>query len=168
MIPLWKELSAGILIMILVVFTADVFFSFITPFTFDGQSNSGQIAGICLFIILMLLKSPLSFKINLTNLTYKKVYGFGPVKFGSWKPLPPVEYVSIFCQLLEDGGFNYHVNLWHEGNKHFTIHSDFFAEPAFKLAYTMATKLGVDLWDATDEDPDNYKWIKLDEAKIED
>lgn len=170
--PFWLELFLTICVIGYFSFVSYLVYSVLTENYFPFWDLLGAFSFFAFFLIIWMFTFVSAFKFNLTNLSYKKIRGLGPIKYGRWKSIPTVEYVSVFCQLLSDGdgngGSNYNVNLWHEGNKHFTIHTDFFAEPAFELAHMIATKLGVDLLDATDEDPDNYEWIKLDEAKIDD
>lgn len=141
-------------------------------YTFFGEPILFELCAACAFLaffaVVKLYTNVIIFRLNVTAKTYQKIYGLGFIKFrGRWKPLPPVEYVSVFCQMVgghdDDGGSNYDVNLWHEGNKHVTIYSDYLAEPAFRLGRTIAKKLEVDLLDATAEDPDDYTWIELQE-----
>lgn len=101
---------------------------------------------------------------DLDNRRYKKETIVLFIRYGSWQPLPELEYVSVFYQLYLTGeGENtgaYNVNLWHAGNRHFTILEDGSVDAAFDMATKIAIQLNIPLLDATE--PDDFKWIQPD------
>lgn len=118
------------------------------------------LGGILLyFAALCIMASKLYF--DLENRRYKKETILLFIRYGSWQPLPELEYVSVFYQLHLTGDGNntgtYNVNLWHAGNKHFTIQEDGSADTAFDMASKIAIQLNIPLLDATE--PDDFKWI---------
>jgi hypothetical protein len=66
---------------------------------------------------------------------YKKQYKIVFLKFGTWKHLPQIEYISVFRQQVcdEDGnkGFMYDVNVWHTRTEHFTIYNNRIFEASY-------------------------------------
>jgi len=68
--------------------------------------------------------------------------------------VPKLEYVSVFLEEEQ----HYKVNLWYIGNKHYTMYSFEEKEIAFTFANHVATKLNIDLLDATKRG--NNKWIE--------
>lgn len=106
---------------------------------------------------------------DLENKRYKKEYTVGMIGVGFWKPLPEIEYVSVFKQHLRDNddgdyhGFCYNLNMWYPVNKHFTIYTSDEPEPVFHVAKFIAKKLNVDLLDATV--PNDSKWLEPEESE---
>ncbi|MEC4051036.1 hypothetical protein OX284_016490 [Flavobacterium sp. SUN046] len=99
-------------------------------------------------------------EINLDNKTYRTIkYLFG-MKFGSWKPIPNFDYVSVF-KTVESQRINavaatavvssqvIHLNLFYQGNKHITFYKTTDKNDAFKVAQHIASCLDIDLIDAT-------------------
>lgn len=109
---------------------------------------------------------------DLAGRKYKKEYAVGPIRVGKWITLPNVEYISVFRQgwskdsdrngIAEASGHNFDVNVWYNASKHFTVYSSAGPEPAFEMARYIATKLQVDLLDATI--PNDSKWVELEKA----
>ncbi|AXG73807.1 hypothetical protein DVK85_05970 [Flavobacterium arcticum] len=98
---------------------------------------------------------------------FKKEFDIGFTKFGKWKQLPNIEYISVFQQGVSsdsdgDGrksyGIIYNVNVWHQTSKHFTIYSNTESDPALEMGKHIAASLNTDLLDATD--PHNRIWIE--------
>lgn len=109
---------------------------------------------------------------DLTNMEYKNENVVGPVKTGKWVTLPEIEYISVFRSkdgdddgMTDTSGHNYEVKMWHHTSKHFTIYSSAEPEPALEMARYIATKLQVDLLDATV--PNDSKWVELEKAAEE-
>ena len=100
---------------------------------------------------------------NLEENTYKDEYAVGPIRFGKWRTLPKIIYVSVFKQPLVDGSFRFEVNLWYKKNKHFNIYINNNYETTLEMGFYIANKLNVKLLDATI--PNNYKYLDLDELK---
>lgn len=84
----------------------------------------------------------------------------------STKPLPKIDYVSVFCQLhLTGSGRNiyrqvashtYDINLWY-GPRHIKLCSQYSAEEALGMARQVAEALNCGLLDATD--PHDKVWL---------
>lgn len=87
------------------------------------------------------------------NKLYKLEYVFVWFKQGKWKPLPELEYVSVFQK--EDGV--YEINLWYVRNKHFKIYRMLNKEKAMEVGKQIATSLRIDFLDATVAN--DSKWI---------
>lgn len=100
---------------------------------------------------------------NLEENTYKDEYAVGPIRYGIWRTLPKIMYVSVFRQPLADGSFRFEVNLWYKKNKHFNIYINNNYEITLEMGFYVATKLNVKLLDATV--PNNYKYLNLNELK---
>lgn len=105
---------------------------------------------------------------------WKKQFTVGPIKFGIWKSLSMITYMSVFKQLevsYDEFGkktgeyYSYNVNLWFSGNKHVTVYSHSVKSASFNFAERTAIQLKVDLLDATV--PNNFKWVELEEQNTE-
>ena len=82
---------------------------------------------------------------------FKREYTIGIFKYGKWRPLPKLDYVSLFA--LNESIFQ--VNLWNNKNKHWDLYEEFNFEDAFKIAFELSELLNIDLLDATI--PNNFK-----------
>jgi len=100
---------------------------------------------------------------DLKNNKYKDEYAVGPIKFGRWKKLPKIKYVSLFKQPLKDGNYIFEVNLWYKRNKHFNIYKNNYFETALEMAFYIASKLNIKLLDATKAN--DYKYLDMGELK---
>lgn len=101
------------------------------------------------------------------------LFDIGILKFGKWKSLPDIEYISVFKQDVSsdrdgDGrreyGTVYNVNVWYQTSKHFTIYTNNEPEPALEMGKHIATYLKTNLLDATD--PYNKVWIATEPAEV--
>lgn len=105
------------------------------------------------------------FRIRYCRTKYRFESSIGPLHLTSgWKSLPETEYVSVFYQLHrdEDGAVIgcYNVNIWQEGNRHFTVFAEYNAEICLKVARKIAIGLNTPLLDATVKN--NSVWVRLD------
>jgi len=100
---------------------------------------------------------------NLENHTYKNEYSVGPIRFGKWRPLPEIEYVSFFKQPLKNEEYIFEINLWYKKNKHFNIYRSNYYESTLEMGFYIADKLNVKLLDATT--PNKYKYLDMDTLK---
>ncbi len=88
------------------------------------------------------------------------------------KPLPQIEYISAFYQLVSDGdemegpnySYTYDVNAWY-GNRHLKLCSQYTADAALRTAHKIAFALKCDLLDATN--PEHKVWMELPWNKSE-
>jgi len=108
--------------------------------------------------------------INLLDKQYRTTYGFLNIRFGSWKPLPEIEYVSVFktaektrvwissaSTLTKD--VVYVVNLFYNRNKRLEAYRTYDKKDAFDTALHFADALYLDILDATISDSE---WIDND------
>lgn len=98
--PLWQLIIAAIHYTAII----SLLFFFFTDFEFSLETKKLK-RSIHLFeFALFLLPSALAFSVvrnvlfDLENLKYKIEYCVGPVRYGKWKILPEIEYVSVFKQ----------------------------------------------------------------------
>ena len=158
--PLWQTLIAAAFFTLAVIMLGMFFFGY-EIFPVDGVSYKGNfgvfyIATACTAqgILFSSVKSVL---FDLNNSKYKEEYGVGPLRYGRWKKLPKIEYVSVFRQLKENKSYTYEVNMWMKGNKNFTIYESGDLATTFAMGENTAKTLDVDLLDATV--PNDYKWV---------
>jgi hypothetical protein len=157
--PFWQTLIAAGLFTVI----GYLFFSFFTSLHI-GLSNKQLRGGLSLLeLALFLLPIAVGFSavkdiyFDLSNNRYKEKICFGPFGFGSWKPLPTIEYVSIFKQPKANGTFIYETNLWYGKNRHFNLLESDSKVEVMEMGKIVAELLGVDLLDATV--PNNYRWL---------
>ena len=104
-----------------------------------------------------------SIHIDVKNSKFRPTINLGPIKLGRWQKIENYEYVSVFAQPLQDGGYIFEVNLWYDRNKHFELYEENDYKEAFIIGYELSEELNIDLLDATERN--NYKWIDKDEWK---
>lgn len=162
--PFWHSLVASVLYTVALILLAMFFFGYDVVPGRQGYSqwdfNAFIIAIPCAVqgIVFSSVKRAL---FDLDVKRYKEQYCIGPIKMGSWKKLPSIDYVSVFKQPKKDGNFVYETNLWYGGNKHFNIYVSNIPEPAFAMGKSVAKVLEIDLLDATR--PSGQAWVNLDE-----
>lgn len=111
--------------------------------------------------------------INLLDKQYRTTYGFLNIQFGTWKPLPEIEYVSVFktaektrvwissaSTLTKD--IVYVVNLFYNRNKRLEAYRTYDKKDAFDTALHFADALYLDILDAT---VSNSDWVNVDELR---
>lgn len=125
---------------------------------------------IPLLLGFMLLKTT-GTEIDLASKTFRNTSSVLGVKIGSWKPLPEIEYVSVFATKesvtaralsaetthIEDITV---VNLFHDRNKKLTVYKTNGIHDAFDVAFHIADALLVDVLDATVKN--DYRWVDKD------
>ncbi len=116
--------------------------------------------GIMSFLIGLNLFLTEGSQINLENNTYRNIKSLFGLNFGTWKPCPEFEYVSVFktkenqtvrvvsaeATLQNDVIL---LNLFYKGNKHITFYKTQDKSDAFKMAEKFKFIFGVDILDAT-------------------
>ncbi len=128
---------------------------------------SGTLFGIVLLGAALRLMVVEGFELDLSTKRYRKIYWILGLCIGSWKPLPNVEYVSVFKTVKNSRarviaaeanlGFEvYKVNLFYKGNKHIEVFMADESEEAFKVAKHIASELKIPTLDATLQEK---KWI---------
>ncbi|WP_273568338.1 hypothetical protein [Maribacter halichondriae] len=142
-----------------------IFFFANFEFTSETKKLKGSLS--LLEAALVLLPSALAFSVvkdvffDLTQNKYKEQYCVGPIKWGKWKNLPKIDYVSVFKQPKEDGEYIFETNLWYQKNRHFKIYENSDLASVFEMGVSVAKLLHVDLLDATE--PNNYKWKRVED-----
>ncbi|MGC1471428.1 MAG: hypothetical protein WA775_02455 [Psychroserpens sp.] len=115
----------------------------------------------------MMLKTEGS-ELNLEAKTYREITSILNLKFGSWKPLGHLEYISVFNTteditvraLTAETTNSFPVlilNIFYETNKKMTVYKTKDIKDAFDVASHIADALMIDLLDATK--PGNFKWV---------
>ena len=106
-------------------------------------------------------------EIDLDNKTYRTVQSLFGIKFGTWKPIPAFEYVSVFrtheTQQVNVTSASARIksqvillNMFYDKNKHITFYKTNDVNDAFKVAQHFKLALGVDILDATEREK---KWL---------
>lgn len=112
-------------------------------------------AGFAIF-----LASTTGSQYNLDNNMYRTIWSLFWLHFGSWKPSPNFEYISVFRgkqkQQVNSLGASttfsdevFLVNLFYDTNKHLTFYRTFDKEDAFKVAKHFQLALDLEIYDAT-------------------
>jgi hypothetical protein len=105
--------------------------------------------------------------LNLSNKTMRPFQSYFGIKFGSWKPMPAFEYVSVFktkenqtirVVTAETTQTNdvILVNLFYNRNKHITCYKTTQKKKAFEIAEHFKLALDIDILDATTHEK---KWL---------
>ena len=117
------------------------------------------------FGILMLNKE--GSEIDLSHKTYRNIDSLFGIRFGTWKPLPEIEYISVF-KTKESQRINVIsvsatvtsdiilLNLFYSGNKKITAYKTIDKDDAFKVAKHLSLALDAAILDATDREK---KWL---------
>ena len=160
--PLWQTLVAAAFYTLTFILLAMFFFSY-EIFPEEGMDNRWNFGVFYIAIACaaqgILFSSVKSIFFDLENQKYKEEYRVGPLCVGNWKPLPAIEYVSVFRQLKANASYTYEVNLWMKGNRSFTIYETGEMATTFAMGESTAKALKVDLLDATV--PNDFKWVDL-------
>ncbi|WP_405384563.1 hypothetical protein [Maribacter sp. LLG6340-A2] len=154
--PLWQLIVAAIHYTAIIALLLFYFIDFKPSF----------IRGVhTLKVILLILPNALVFSIvkdvlfDLKNKKYKLQYCVGPIKYGRWKELPKINYVSVFKQPLVNGDYIFEANLWYGTNRHFNVYESNSKEQAYLFGESIARTLEIDFLDATE--PNNYIWKEV-------
>ena len=106
-------------------------------------------------------------EINLATKEYRELYSIFGINFGKWKPLPALEYVSVFKTkensrvqgLGASANFSSSIiklNLFYNTNRKIEAYSTVDEADAFKVAKHLADVLKIDILDATERET---KWL---------
>ena len=151
-LPIWKLVIASFLY-------ALMFFLFAWACWFFYQ-NTFYIDIAVYLVLLLSTIFPFAFFYSL-HLTYyfdidkkqfKEEFKIVFYTFGKWKPMPELEYVSIFYNRKV-----FEVNLWYKRNKHFKLYNFYLKKDAIETGRKIAIELNVSLLDSTEKG--NSKWI---------
>jgi hypothetical protein len=80
-------------------------------------------------------------------------YVVGPFSYDVKAKAAEFEYVSFFKDKYDCFG----TNLWYKGNRHYEMYGFENKESAYQFSLDIATKLNIDLLDATEKG--NFKWL---------
>lgn len=123
---------------------------------------SGTYFGIILLGAALKLSLREGFELDLDGKKYRKLYSILGLNFGFWKPLPSIEYVSVFKTIKKSRarviaaeanlGFEvYKLNLFYNRNKHIEVYVSEDKDNAFKVANHIAMILYIEVYDATNQ-----------------
>lgn len=103
-------------------------------------------------------------EINFLSNEYRNVKAFGPQFLGSWSPLPPLNYISVFKQKLAGKIYGrsgnaisqemdiIEVKLVTNQNKTISLFATKNEQEAFDVAKSLSEKLALRIWDATERE----------------
>ena len=94
----------------------------------------------------------LTYYFDIDKKQFKEEFKIVFYTFGKWKPMPELEYVSIFYNRKV-----FEVNLWYKRNKHFKLYNFYLKKDAIETGRKIAIELNVSLLDSTEKG--NSKWI---------
>jgi len=108
-------------------------------------------------------------EIDLNSKAYRNIKSFVGIKVVKWKPLPNIDYVSVFTttenitvRALTAETRNafpiIHLNLFYANNKKITIYQTKNKTDAFNVASKISKVLSIDILDATEKG--DFKWIE--------
>lgn len=132
---------------------------------------SGVLFGIVPIAYSVLLLQTNGTEINIESKTYRKIYSILGLNFGKWKPLPEVEYVSVFATTettkvwVSSATANvtdaiYMINVFYNTNQKIEVCNAYSRKEAFDIGSHVAFTLSIDLLDATESK--DFKWMDRD------
>jgi len=132
-------------------------------FSYEKKHFYAHFEYLNIVFVLMFIAVCFSYTINcyfdLEKKLFKREFTIGIFKYGKWKPLPKLDYVSLFA--TDQSVFQ--INLWNNKNKHWDLYEEFNHKDAFKIAFELSELLNIDLLDATI--PGNFKWVDKKASK---
>lgn len=155
-LPLWRIIIASLFFsfMIYMLYILCILFYRVELAKVKPKGIAGiiEIAAFCFAggVSFSIKKSIL---IDLDKEKLVSIYMVGPFSRKVIKALPELEYVSVFCNDKEQ----YEVNIWYKRNRHYKMYHFDEKQSALKLATLTATRLNINLLDATEKG--NSKWI---------
>lgn len=135
---------------------------------FIGVVESIWIGAIILLIGMLVIVYQTGIEIDLQKKMYRLTNNIGPVIFGEWVELPSLKYISVFKTNVSrayytrygnsttDSDTVIQVNLITSQNKKIKLFQTSNPSKAFEITKTHASKLGLDVWDATTKEG---KWL---------
>ena len=154
-LPWWKlVLIAGILTFMVYLM---IIYSLNNSFSFSEKYFMGLIKSLELHIYLLgfaiYLSLTQNYLFDFSKKKFKKEISFLFLRFGRWKKLPELEYVSVFLNANKE----IEVNFWYFKNIHFKIAVYYDYNDAIEAGFKIAYKMEIDLLDATKRG--KSKWI---------
>ncbi|NQX76705.1 hypothetical protein [Gilvibacter sp.] len=125
--------------------------------------TQGTMFGLILMGVAARLSMREGAEVNVFEKKYRHLYSVWGVTIGSWKPLPEIEYVSVFKTVKNYrarvwvaeaamGKTVYRINLFYQRNKHITVYEGDTKEDAMDKADGIAASLNIEVYDATRDD----------------
>lgn len=151
--PLWHTLIAALFF----TFSIGIGYALFFDVSFlPSNRDYGTLFYAGTFSIMMGIRyaEVIDYEFDFENRIYKKIRTFGFVKIPSSQSFSNLKYVAVFNN-ENTGAFE--VNLWHGKNKRFSITFFYNDADALEAASTIAGKLSLNLWDATN--PRQGKWV---------
>lgn len=139
------------------------FFLYLIDFSLTERRLRAHIDLIQIIALLIFFAIYFSYTINcyfdFEKGIFKREKTIGVFKYGNWKPLPELEYVSLFAV----NHMTFEINLWYKKNKHWELYEKYEIKEAFTIAFELSELLNIDLLDATI--PNNFRWIDKKASK---
>ncbi len=153
--PIWQIIIAALLYATLFYFLFEIgklyYESGFTKRNYDISLIFLNMSGY-VFVTALGFSVKINYYFNLENKKYKKQFQIGLIRYGIWKKLPELEYVSVFYYKSM-----YEVNMWYVKNQKFKMYEYSDDEQAFYAAKMICRKLKIKLLDATKKN--NFKWV---------
>lgn len=148
-LPVWKLILGGLALIVGIISLFSSFKGFI-------------LIGMGIFLLLVE-----GSEFNFKNHTYRKMKSILGISFGKWKPIPNIEYISVFRtnetttlrQLSAEANVTNEIiklNLFYNTNQKIEAYNTYNIEDAFKTAKEIASILNIDILDATERES---KWL---------
>ncbi|WP_439151048.1 hypothetical protein [Winogradskyella sp.] len=148
-LPIWKLILGTIALVIGVISLFSSYQGFIS-------------IGVGVFLLLVE-----GSEFNFKNQTYREIKSILGISIGKWKPIPEIEYVSVFRtnetttlrQLTAEANVSNEIivlNLFYDRNKKIEAYNTYDIDDAFTKAKEIASILNVDILDATERES---KWL---------
>lgn len=161
--PFWVRITAAILFTIAIGLI--IHFILTMDFSLEERHLYGHLDYFQIIFFLLFFAIYFSYTINcyfdFDKKQFKREKTIGVFKYGRWKPLPALEYVSLFA--VNESTFE--INLWYKKNKHWDLYEKYNIKDAFTIAFELSEALNIDLLDATI--PGDFKWIDKKATKKE-
>jgi len=153
--PFWHTVVAAFCFTVSFVFIYGMFFEI----SINQQSYTFPIRSIEIVLFLMVTGIRFSmvndYVFDLENNQFKVIHVIGFVKWGKWKQLSTLDYISVFQK--KEGEFE--INLWYNTNKHILLSGSNDYNAAIETGKKLAKKLDIELLDASN--PHDKEWVEL-------
>ena len=97
------------------------------------------------------------YKFDFKNNHYKIIYRIGPIKYGTWKLIRRLEYISLHEKRKKE----YHLNIWYNKSKHINVGIYGNYDAALTVGIRISEKFKVDLLNSAH--PEGKKWRQFTE-----
>lgn len=157
--PFWQTIIAALLFTL----SIGLLLYFVYLLSIVDYENTKQLNGSASFLKLSVFAFVGALRFSLVKTLYinlekeklKTEFAVGIFKYSYFSNIPVLEYVSVF---KNPNKYEFEVNLWYKGNKHFNVSNFDEFEPAFQFGLLFSNRLNIDLLDATEKG--NSKWIE--------